>query len=154
MTTIRPATDADRAFILSLSPALAEVARLSWHTPAAVQAFQDAYIAEMLDDGCTKAATLIADLDGQNAGFLHIRERMDEISGEAAATIPLLAVSSEARGQGIGVTLMRAAEKWACARGYRLLHLEVFANNETARDFYRGQGFQEETLAMIKPLTA
>jgi ribosomal protein S18 acetylase RimI-like enzyme len=47
---------------------------------------------------------------------------------------------------------MTAAEKWARAQDYRLLHLEVFANNDKAQSFYQRIGFNKETLHMVKTL--
>jgi ribosomal protein S18 acetylase RimI-like enzyme len=47
---------------------------------------------------------------------------------------------------------MNAAEEWAKAQGYRLMHLEVFANNNKAQKFYQNNGFNPETLHMVKPL--
>ena len=46
--TIRNAVESDRAFIFELSPRLAEVAKLDWHTGDAIQKMQDSYISEML----------------------------------------------------------------------------------------------------------
>ena len=47
---------------------------------------------------------------------------------------------------------MDAAEAWARARGYRLLSLDVFADNRRAIDFYGRRGFKRETIRMVKPL--
>jgi ribosomal protein S18 acetylase RimI-like enzyme len=47
---------------------------------------------------------------------------------------------------------MKATEKWAKAQGYRLIHLEVFANNDKAQGFYQSIGFKPETLHMVKTL--
>jgi GNAT superfamily N-acetyltransferase len=48
--------------------------------------------------------------------------------------------------------MMAAAEDWARGHGYRLLSLDVFADNRHAVDFYRRHGFQAETHRMVKPL--
>lgn len=149
---IRQATVLDRPFILGLSPRLAEVAELSWHTAATVQEFQDEYIAEMLDKGCGSQITLISEEDGMALGFIHAREINDSISQEVCGTVPLLAVAPAAQGRGIGKTLLEAAEDWSRGLGHRLLHLEVFANNYRAKGFYEDLGFKQETLVMIKSL--
>jgi GNAT superfamily N-acetyltransferase len=149
---IRKAADIDRPFILGLSPELAEVAGLSWHSDTRVQQFQDDYITKMLDQEEGPQTTLIAEMDGSAMGFVHVRETNDSISEEICATVPLLAVAPDAQGRGIGRVLMKAAEDWSKEQGYRLLHLEVFANNGKAQTFYQSQGFQPETLVMIKPL--
>ena len=149
---IRPATEQDRAFIFSLSPRLAEVAKLAWHTEQDIQKMQDGYIEEMLAETDIPNATLIAESDGTLLGFVHVRTHQDGISGETGGTVPLLAVIPESQGMGVGKLLMQAAEAWAKDKGCRLLHLEVFANNSKANRFYEKQGFQPEMLHMVKPI--
>lgn len=150
--TIRNALETDRAFIFELSPRLAQVAGLTWHTDSVVQKMQDDYITEMLDQTSVPQLTLIAENNGNSLGFIHACEHKDGISGEACGTVTLLAVSSAAQGMGAGKLLVKAAEVWAKEQGYRLLHLEVFANNDNGRGFYQNLGFETETLHMIKPL--
>lgn len=150
---IRKAQPTDRNYIMALSPRLSEVAELSWHSGDTVAKFQDDYIAQMLDHDTDKKITLIAEVHGEFQGFIHACERRDDISNEVCGTIPLLAVSPTAQGQGVGKFLMEAAEEWSRAEGHRLLHLEVFANNENAQKFYKKQGFLPETLVMIKALS-
>ena len=152
--TIRTYTnqETDRAFIFGLSPRLSEVAGLHWHADGVMQKMQDEYIAEMLNQTLTPNITLIAETKEGALGFIHTCAHQDSISGEICATVPLLAVSPKAQGMGVGQLLIQAAETWAKKQGYRLLHLEVFANNIKARGFYQSQGFEEETLHMIKPL--
>jgi len=149
---LRSAEQADRSFILGLSPTLANVAELSWHTDIVVQKMQDDYITQMLDKISEPSLTLIAEKAGQPLGFIHACAHKDEISAEACGTVPLLAVSPKAQGCGVGQLLMTAAQEWAKQQGYRLLHLEVFANNDKARGFYQSLGFKPETLHMIKTL--
>jgi len=149
---IREATDADRSFILSLSPTLTEGAKLFWHSDEVVVQFQDRYAAEALDNTQERQMTLIAETDGVPAGFIIVSESTDEISLEVCAKVPLLAVAKEFHGTGIAKKLMDEAEKWAKAHGHRLLQLEVFYNNERARAFYEKQGFHNDTIVMVKPL--
>lgn len=149
---IRKARGNDQAFIFELSPSLAEVAKLEWHTKDAVQKMQDNYISEMLAESSTPNTTLIAEVEGVSQGFIHVRTRNDDISGEVCGTIPLLAVSPKSQGLGIGRLLMSSAEEWAKEQGCRLIHLEVFANNSRANNFYDRLGFKPEMLHMIKTL--
>lgn len=149
---LRDAQETDMPFIMSLSPSLAKVAKLDWHGNEVVQKFQDDYIVEMLSETTGPNITLIAEENAVPLGFIHARQHADEISEEVCGTIPLIAVTEAAQGRGIGKLLMEAAENWAKAQGWRLLHLEVFAENTHAQDFYQKLGFAPETLHMIKPL--
>ncbi|WP_286232765.1 GNAT family N-acetyltransferase [Thalassotalea sediminis] len=150
--TIRNAQESDRQFIFALSPYLAEVARLDWHSVDVVQRMQDQYIHDMLASTNTANKTLIAEKESISLGFIHVREGCDDISGEKCATVPLLAVSPSAQGLGVGKLLMAEAEKWARSMNFELLHLEVFANNVKAQKFYSNLGFMPEMLQMVKTL--
>ncbi|CAH9049785.1 dTDP-fucosamine acetyltransferase [Pseudoalteromonas holothuriae] len=147
---IREAHTGDHPFIFSLSPHLAEVAQLPWHTDQAIKKMQDEYIAQMLTPTNKPTLTLIAEVDSTTLGFIHVRTHTDGISGELCATVPLLAVSPKSQGLGLGKQLMTSAEQWAKKLGCRLLHLEVFANNTAARGFYQQQGFEPEMIQMVK----
>ena len=149
---IRNAKQSDHNFIFTLSPDLAQVANLKWHDDNTVSKMQDDYIAQMLNQTSVNNITLIAEKHGMSLGFIYACEHQDSISNEACGTVPLLAVSAKAQGMGVGKLLMMAAEKWSKQQGYRLLHLEVFANNEKAKGFYNNLGFESETLHMVKPL--
>lgn len=149
---IRAALEDDHSFIFSLSPYLAEVAQLTWHSDDVMQKMQDDYIAEMLKESLEPNITFIAEANNVPLGFIHVRTHNDSISGELCGTIPLLAVSPKSQGLGLGKTLIAHAEKWAKSLGCRLLHLEVFANNKKAQNFYQNNGFKSETIHMIKPI--
>lgn len=149
---IRKAASDDHPFIFSLSPLLANEAKLPWHNEMTMQKMQDAYIAEMLNNAEQPQLTLIAEINNEAVGFIHTCSHRDSISKELCATVPLLAVSQLARRCGVGSTLMKAVEKWATVQGYRLIHLEVFANNDKAQRFYQNIGFTPETLHMVKTL--
>ncbi len=149
---VRDAQEHDHPFILKLSPNLAEVAQLEWHTDDVVLKMQDDYISEMLTETSKPNATFIAEINNIQVGFIHVRTHKDEISGETCGTIPLLAVSPKSQGSGVGKVLIEYAERWVKKLGCRLLHLEVFANNNNAKGFYENLGFKPETIHMIKPI--
>ncbi len=152
LVVIREAQKSDHAFIFGLSPCLAEVAQLEWHTDDAIQKMQDDYISEMLAETSQANATFIAEINDVPLGFVHVRTNKDSISGETSGTIPLLAVLPKSQGLGLGKLLIKQAETWAKNLGCRLLHLEVFANNKKADSFYQNIGFIPETVHMIKPI--
>jgi GNAT superfamily N-acetyltransferase len=150
--TLRPATPDDRTFIDSLSPRLSSVPRPAWHDLAAMEGFQDRHMAQSFAP-VEGASTLIACAeDGKPLGYIHLRPGKDGVTDEPCGYISLLATTKEAEGSGVATRLMTAAEDWARARGYRLLGLDVFADNRRAVDFYRRGGFKTETRRMVKPL--
>jgi GNAT superfamily N-acetyltransferase len=149
---IRPAQDTDREFIYELSPILAEVAGMPWHTEKVIQKMQDDYFDEVFANTSPLQATFVAEQDNIPLGFIHTCSRKDEISGETCGTVPLLGVCVKAQGLGVGKALIASAEAWAKEQGYRLLHLEVFAHNDKAQGFYQKLGFKAETLHMIKEI--
>jgi|TARA_R110002096_G_scaffold436105_1_gene668081 GNAT superfamily N-acetyltransferase len=151
---IREATDADRSFIFGLSPTLIEEAKLHWHSPEVLSQFQDRYITTCLDDTEDRQIILIAERAGVPLGFIQVVESKDEISEELCSRVPLLAVSKDAQGAGVGRRLMNEAEAWAKKQGHRLLQLEVFNNNHQARSFYEKSGFENDTIIMVKPLNS
>lgn len=55
-----------------------------------------------------------------------------------------LAVASDARGCGVGRTLLRALLPWAGRVGVRKLRLDVRADNTVARSLYESEGFVVE----------
>lgn len=61
-------------------------------------------------------------------------------------------MSPKSQGLGVGKCLMAHAETWAKTLGCRLLHLEVFAKNKKAANFYQNIGFKPETVHMIKAI--
>ena len=62
----------------------------------------------------------------------------------AAARIYSVVVDTQARGQGLGVRLVQAAQAWARRQGFRQIYLEVRQDNAAARALYRKLGYGEE----------
>ena len=150
--TLRPATADDRAFIDGLSPRLSSVPRPAWHDLAAMEGFQDRHMAASFAP-VEGAATFVACAeDGRRLGYIHLRPGKDGVTDEPCGYISLLATTKDAEGSGVATRLMTAAEDWARGRGYRLLSLDIFADNRRAVDFYRRGGFKTETRRMAKPL--
>jgi GNAT superfamily N-acetyltransferase len=152
LVVIREAQESDHPFIFELSPFLAEVAQLEWHSDDVIQKMQYDYISEMLAETSQANSTFIAETNNVPLGFIHVRTHKDSISGETCGTIPLLAVSAKSQGLGVGKLLIEHSENWAKNLGCRLLHLEVFSNNKRAESFYQNLGFKPETTHMIKTI--
>ena len=150
---LRPGQDADKAFIERMTPRLAAQGKLPWHDKATILAFQRAYIAESLRDAAEDGLYLVAeDERGRPVGLAIAIMSEDEISGEAAGLLRILAVDESAEGQGLASELMRAVEDWARGRGWRLLLLDVFAANGRAQNFYARRGFAPDYIRMVATL--
>lgn len=150
---LRTARPEDQDFLMSLSPRLSGVPGPAWHDLAAMEGFQDRYMAATFAKVEAGAQTLVAwTTDGKRLGYIHMRPFKDGVTDEPCGYVSLLALTEDAEGKGIAHRMMEAAETWARAQGYRFLCLDVFADNRHAVEFYERRGFQTETLRMVKPL--
>lgn len=150
---IRPADEQDRDFLFSLAPRLAEVADLPWHEAQDLVAFQHRYMKAAFARPKSETVTLIAEkANGEPLGYVHAEAATDSVTLEPCGYVTVLALTKEAEGQGVADRLMTGVEGWAGDMGFRLLGLDVFANNRRARAFYRRLGYQEDSLRLTKPL--
>jgi ribosomal-protein-alanine N-acetyltransferase len=78
---------------------------------------------------------LLAEREGAACGYAVVWNILDE--GELTS----LAVAPDARGQGIGATLLKAALRACRRRGARTVFLEVRVDNVAARRLYERCGF-------------
>ena len=133
---------------------LAAVAELPWHAERDVLSFQHRYMKATFARPDSEIATFIAeDESGGRLGFVHAEASTDFVTLEPCAYVTVLAVTEAAQGQGVASRLMEAAEGWARAQGFRLICLDVFANNHRARAFYARHGYQDDSLRLTKPLS-
>lgn len=151
---VRPEKDeADRSFIRGLNARLSGVIEAPTHSKDEVVAFQDRFTASAWATDAIEGATFVATgRDGQRLGYVNVRESQDEIANETCGYIALLAVVSEAEGEGVGQALLQEAEKWAGEKGFSRLSLDVFASNLRGQRFYEKLGFRPETVRLIKRL--
>ena len=151
VVSLRPAGPAgDIEFMLAQSPRLAAGIEPRSHSAEQIAAFQARFTQETLERATTETLTLMALLDGERAGFVHVQRALDEISGEACAYVALLVVIAAAEGRGIAARLMAEAEAWAAGQGLGRLSLDVFDSNGHARGFYDRLGFKADTIRMVK----
>jgi GNAT superfamily N-acetyltransferase len=100
------------------------------------------------------SAVLVAEDDrGTRLGFIHVTEEQDYYAG-LCGHIGDVVVAPGVQGRGVGTALLAAAERWALARGYRLLSLNVFVGNRRARAVYERAGYAPETVRHVKVLTS
>lgn len=134
-TTLRPATAADVPLILDLIRGLAEYERL----PDAVVATEDT-LRDSLFGPMPAAEVVIADVDGNAAGFALFCHNYSTFLGRRGLWLEDLFVRPAFRGQGIGRALLGHLAAVAVARGCGRLEWSVLDWNESAIGFYRALG--------------
>lgn len=149
--TLRPATPADHPQLRSLDARLIGETALPGATPADFARFQRGFTEHALADN-TATIVVAVDSNGAILGYVHLKAMADDVLGCDVGYLSIIAVAEAAAGKGIGRSLMSAAELWAKERNCPALVLDVFASNRTARAFYAGQGFAEDSLRLRKPL--
>lgn len=97
---------------------------------------------ELLDPAI---ATLLAEVDGQLAGYAQLREGAApaSVTGEAPVELWRFYVAQAWHGRGVAQTLMRAVEAEARRRRGRTLWLGVWERNARAIAFYEKSGFTD-----------
>jgi diamine N-acetyltransferase len=88
-------------------------------------------------------ATLLAEVDGQLAGYAQLRPNAGPDCVPKITPLELLRfyVAIPWQGRGVAQTLMKSVVTEARARGARTLWLGVWERNERAKSFYRKFGF-------------
>jgi diamine N-acetyltransferase len=113
-----------------------------------------AAIEEMIEDGA--GAWFLAEHEGEVIGFVtaQLRPPAQEpyLAPERRALVQNLGMLSAWRGQGIGRTLMEAAEAWARQHGATRLVLNVWEFNTGALRFYETLGYSSFSRNMWKAL--
>ena len=82
---------------------------------------------------------LVADEEGVVVGWIHV-ETVSRPEADPFAEICGLVVAETHRRQGIGRTLIEAAEAWIADRGLKKTRIHSRAERSAAHDFYRNLG--------------
>ena len=150
---VRPARPEDAEFILALVPQLLAFGPPPWRDVAQMMETDTLTIARALRGASDRASVVVAeDRDGTLLGFMHLCGEPDYYTRAECGHIADIVVAPEARGRGVGEAFMAAAERWARDRGYSMLSLNVFLENQRARELYERTGFHAETVRYVKGL--
>ncbi|MFF8968170.1 GNAT family N-acetyltransferase [Streptomyces sp. NPDC014995] len=132
--TARPADD----------EALVLIDRLTWSTLHAVMPEPQPPYEPFFSERHSPEDTLVAELDGRVVGYVRLGLPTSLACNAHVRQIQGLAVADEARGRGVGRTLIRAALDEARRRGARRVTLRVLGHNTPARKLYESEGFVVE----------
>lgn len=150
---IRPASEADKEFVVSLMPRLVEFGPPAWRDAAQMTAHDTGVITESLLNPEPGAAVFVAeDEDGTPLGFIHLHAATEHYNREEHGHVEDVIVAPAGEGRGVGRALLEKAEEWARSRGYRWLTLNVFAENVRAREVYKRLGYGEDMVKYVKEL--
>jgi GNAT superfamily N-acetyltransferase len=133
--TIRSATVADVPLILDLIRGLAEYERLPHEVVAT-----EALLRETLFGPAPGAEVLLAELDGESAGFALFFHNFSTFLGRRGLYLEDLFVRPAARGRGIGKALMRHLARTAIDRGCGRFVWQVLDWNAPSLAFYESLG--------------
>ncbi|GAA0624334.1 GNAT family N-acetyltransferase [Streptomyces crystallinus] len=134
---IRPARLSDDA-------ALAALDRAVWSPLHSVQPRPEPPYAPFFDPANPPAYYLVAEVDGQVAGYLRLVRPTRLDCNSHVRQIQGLAVADRARGRGAARALLRAAAEESRRQGARRLTLRVLGHNTPARELYESEGFAVE----------
>jgi GNAT superfamily N-acetyltransferase len=150
--TIRPGLPSDEGSILALADRLAAFGP-GTRSAAEISGRERQALADAMALPARDSALLVADDPHRGImGILLLESRRDYFTSEIHGHVAILVVAHEAEGQGLGRSLLKAAEDWALAQGYRRLTLTVFTDNLRAKEFYIRQGWRPELETYFKNL--
>lgn len=135
MLNIRPATKDDAYLLKTLIHELAEFERLEHETIVTEE--------DILRDGFgphPKFRALIAEWDGQPAGYALFFEFYSTFQGRPGLFLEDIFVRPALRGKGIGTDLLARVANIAWEEGYFCLRWEVLDWNKPAIEFYQKLG--------------
>jgi ribosomal protein S18 acetylase RimI-like enzyme len=152
--SIRPATPADRQFVLDLAVRLVDGFDAPPHRtkPELIEGDRRALEAWFRHPSNPDEAMLVAEQDGRPAGCAYLVTLVDYFNERPHAHLSVLAVSKTAEGQGVGSALLTASEQWARDRGSDRLTLSALVTNARARALYERRGFGGEYIRYVLPL--
>ncbi len=89
---------------------------------------------------------------GRFLGYIIVGELRPFFSPHVVGFVYDIWVAPEHRRDGVGRFLLMEAERWAKARGYRKIKLEVAEPNRPARGLYEKEGYAAERMYLAKRL--
>jgi len=142
----------DREFITALVTRLSEFDLPEWRQADQIDHTNVSAVITAMEQSEPGTAIFVAEdvTAGQLVGFIRLQTQFDYFTGEKHGYISNIAVDKSFEGQGIGRMLLAKAEMWAREKGYGLLSLHVFVENERAQRIYDENGFHQDIIRYVK----
>jgi GNAT superfamily N-acetyltransferase len=137
--TVRAAGPADAGAVLDLIEALADFEKLEAPDDAAKNRLRTG-----LFDGRLGMITLIAEVDGEAAGYAVVYEQYSTFSGLPKLFLEDIFILEQHRGTGAGYLLFREVAAEAARRGCCEMEWQVLTWNQRAIDFYERLGAKRD----------
>jgi GNAT superfamily N-acetyltransferase len=151
---VRPATLLDREAVFALVPRLRAFGEVPLRSPEALDAGEQRTLAQHFVAPAEGSRLWVAEgADGVLLGAAYAQSLWDYFTEETHGHLGMLVVARHAARRGVGRALIQEVEAWAREKGFRFLTLNVFARNLDARRFYEHDGFIEDTVRYLKPLS-
>lgn len=149
--TIRPLVASDAPFLTYVSLRMLPDRTASPRDPETFRAyFEQMSPASLLN--APGSVAFVGELQGVVAGVISAHLDVDYFTNHPRLYVDTLAVADAAEGRGVGRALMAFIEDKGKEMGCREVVLDVFANNERAREFYERCGYTADHVRMAKPL--
>lgn len=149
---VRPGGVADQRFVADLGMR-SLASSVSSLRPARESAVRFAFERLLETVEAQSHATLVAECDGQRAGFALVLDDLpDDVTGLPQAFLAYMAVEPAWQRHGVGAALLRAAEDEAKRRGLPYMAFMVTEDNAAARALYERAGYVTERRLLCKAL--
>ncbi|MDB2645838.1 GNAT family N-acetyltransferase [Pseudomonadales bacterium] len=148
---IRPATAEDQARLLELLPLLADFDIPKARKPEDLWLGDVPLLKAVLAGNASQSFLDVAvNEEDFILGLVLITLREELLSHAPSAHLEAIVVAPEARGMGLGRTLLQHTEDAVSERGAHSLSLHVFNKNQRAKSLYTSHGFDNELIRAIK----
>jgi len=148
---VRPATEADRSFVLDLVPRLRAFGPGPLRPQEAMDSAERRVLEQAFDALPDGAVLLVAEHPAEGAlGMAYAHTAADYYTQESHGHLAILAVTERAEGRGAAPALLAAVERWSADQGFRFLTLNVFSGNTRARAAYERAGYAPEVVRYLK----
>jgi GNAT superfamily N-acetyltransferase len=95
---------------------------------------------------------IVATIDKKVVGFVGVHRMVTVHRPAPVGRIPVLIVTKEAQGMGMGRMLVDSAEQWCRKKGCRLIEVTSNDRRAEAHAFYRHMGYERTSIRFFKKL--